>query len=351
MDGIQTESVTTSNIPLNEPAERKSPMSRKEEQEERKRQFFEDLKAAHEKENPEPQAESHIVERAEQEEEKPQMGDSLADKQEDEEEYDLSAKLIPKKRFDKEIEKRKSLEEQVRQERDARIKAQTEMELYNKAIDTLNQKQEQSRNIEPELNVVDEDAHRFYMQKINDLERKYQTQNTNLSEYEKRQQFTQTVNHQAAEFQSRNPDFNEAYAYLLNVESQKAKMFGADDAAAQNYAIQQLQPLAWQAYERGQNVAEVAYNISKSYGYKPNGAKSNGKAANSDLDAVERNMKRSHSALDTIPSVATSVSPEHAAYTSIDGFKNKLAGKFGRGVDRDEFRKAVEKLQKGDGTR
>lgn len=343
MDEIQTESVTTSNISMNEPVAIKNNMSRKEEQEERKRKFFEELKAAHENPHEEIKQQEHDESPKREIIEEPTLGESLKNN-EDEEEYDLSAKLIPKKRFDKEIEKRKSLEEQIRVERDARIKAQTEMELYNKAIDSLNQKQNESRNIEPELNVVDEDAHRYYMQKINDLEKKFQTQTTNLSDYEKKQNFTTTVNNQAVEFTQKNPDFNEAYSYLLNVEASKARMMGYDDSSAQNYALEQMRPLAWQAYERGQNVAELAYNISKQYGYKAN---SNGKSNNSNLDVVERNMKRSHSVLDNMPSAVTSIAAEQAAYTSIDGFNRKLAGKNGRGVDRDEFRRALDKVQKG----
>ncbi len=341
MHEITTESVTSSNISMNEAPDR-APISRKQQSEERKAKFFEQLEAAHksrEEETPreEPRAIANELHDTPQEVQE----SKIAVEQESDEDDELSNKLIPKKRFDKEIEKRKLLEAEVRTERDARIKYQTEMELYNKALDTM---QESKRANEPELNVIDEDAHRFYMNKIDALEKKYESQTRNLTDYEQRQSFTSTVNHQAAEMSRTHPDFNDAYSYLLNVEANKGKMFGLDDSQAQAYALEQLKPIAWESYRRGQNVAEVAYNIAKSYGYK---AAPTSKATASDLDKVGRNMKRSHSALDDIPSVATTPATEAAQFTSFDGFKTRLAGKNGRGVDMDAFRKAIEKVRNG----
>ncbi len=340
MDEIQTETVTTSNIPMNEPSVLKSSMTRKQEAEERKKQFFAELEAARQPvEEPVQARQEERKFEPEAREETEAKFEELAPQEDQEEDDELANKLIPKKRFDKEIEKRKALEEQVRQERDARIKYQTEMELYNKALDSM---QESKRAHEPELNVIDEDAHRFYMNKIDALEKKVNSQSTNLSDYEVKQNFTNTVNHQAAELAKTHPDFNDAYQYLLNVEASKARMLGYDDAQAQNYALEQIKPIAWESYKRGQNVAEVAYNIAKSYGYKANTAH---KAREADFDKVDRNMKRSHSALNEIPSVATTPATEAASFTSFDGFKSRMAGKNGRGVDRDAFLKAVEKVR------
>lgn len=339
MNEIQTESVTSTNISMNEPAEPRSPMSRKQESEERKKKFFEELKAAHAQNEIEPSPvrnEENKLADLEPQESAPTQS------QDNDEDDELANKLIPKKRFDKEIEKRKLLEAEVRQERDARIKYQTEMELYNKALDSM---QESKRAHEPELNVVDEDAHRFYMNKIDALEKKINSQTNNFSDYEVKQNFTNTVNYQAAEIKRTHPDFDDAYSYLLNVEASKAKMLGYDEQSAQNFALEQLRPIAWKSFQNGQNVAEMAYNIAKSYGYKSNTAP---KAKEADFDKVNRNMQRSHSVLDDMPAVATTPATESAQYTTFEGFNHRMKGKNGgRGVDREEFLKAVKKLQTG----
>ncbi len=120
---------------------------------------------------------------------------------------------------------------------------------------------------------------------------------------------------------------------------------GYNDAQAQNFALESIKPLAWKAYEQGQNVAELTYNIAKSYGYKSHGSED--KLESRDLDKVSSNMKKSHSALQDVRGVNTSVSKENAAYNTLDGFSEKLSGPFGRGTDKKEFHKALEKLRAG----
>ena len=88
----------------------------------------------------------------------------------------------------------------------------------------------------------------------------------------------------------------------------------------------------------------MAYKMAQNYGYKPNNAK---KVANNspNLDKVSQNMAKSHSILDEVPGVSTSIAPEHASYNTMEGFKQKLAGKFGRGTNVEEFQRALRKLQ------
>ena len=57
-------------------------------------------------------------------------------------------------------------------------------------------------------------------------------------------------------------------------------------------------------------------------------------------------MAKSHSILDEVPGVSTSIRPEHAAYNTLDGFTRKLAGKYGRGTNVDAFQEAIDKLRK-----
>ncbi len=258
---------------------------------------------------------------------------------------ELDSKLIPKKRFDKELEKRKVLEDELRRERDLRIKHETELTLYNKALDSINQ-QQSSIPQQAEIDPIDSDAHSYYMNKIRDLEGKFEKQRTAQSDSEVRQQFANTVNYQAAEIVKTHPDWNEAYNFVLDVEANKARMQGYNDAQAKEYAVQQLQPIAWQAYNKGENVAEVAYNIAKAYGYKPRNAPVKSNISSPNLDSIDRNMQKSHSLLDEVKGVSTAVAPEGAAYLSLEGFKRKLTGKNGRGTNLDEFHKALDTFRK-----
>ena len=274
---------------------------------------------------------------------KPVPREDLDHAEEPDETESLDNKLIPKKRFDKELEKRKVLEDEIRKEREERIKLQTELSLYNKAIDNLNEQQRSAPSREPEIDPVDTDAHNYYMNKINALETKYEAQKNNLTEYEINQNFTSTVNHQAAEMAKSHPDFNEAYGYLLGIEASKGMMMGYSEAQSQQYALEQLKPVAWQAYSKGQNVAEIAYKLAQNYGYKSKAAPTKDSAPN--FDRIDKNMQKSHSILDEVPGVSTSVSAETAAYNTLEGFTRKLAGKYGRGTNIEEFQKAMDKLR------
>lgn len=312
--------------------------SRREQSKERQEKFYEELAKAHSEDQESTASETEIVQKhLEEDEEEPESTQESTQVEDDA----LSSKTIPKKRLDKEIENRKALEEELRRERDERIKLKTELDLYNKAIESL-QKEPQSQDVE--IDPVDADAHNLYMREINDLKKQVQNQTKHTSESEQRQRFETTVNAQAAQLSASNPDFNDAYSYLLAVKVKEAELQGYEGTEAQQAALASIQPIAWQVFNKGGNVAEAAYKLAQNYGYKTTAAK---KVSNSpDLDKVSKNMAKSHTILDEIPGVSTSIAPEHAAYNTLDGFKQKLAGKHGRGTNVDAFKQAIDKLRK-----
>lgn len=349
MEDVQSIPSNPSHIQLDQAIEHKPINTRRQESEQRKAEFYKQLE------------ESRSVEPAEEVRRETRQTENVRDNESTHEDDDmrsddsdvdsisssdneLDSKLIPKKRFDKELEKRKVLEDELRRERDSRIKFETELSLYNKALESLNEKQHAPQS-QPEIDPIDTDAHSFYMNKIRDLESKFENQRNNLSDYEIKQNFANTINHQAAEFTKSHPDFNDAYNHVISVESSKAKMMGYDERQSQEYALQQLQPLAWQTYNRSGNIAETMYNVAKSYGYK---AKDSVKSENKNvpnLDKIEKNMKKSYSALDEAPGVSTYATSDTASYTTVDGFTRKLAGRNGRGTNISEFHKALDKVR------
>lgn len=353
MNDINVVTATPQHIDLSQsPDQTKTIRTRKEDSEQRKQDFYKQLQQARQVEMGATKEETPHVEHNEPEQERnfePVESHETTTEREFEaasDDYDdlENTKIIPKKRFDKEIEKRKLLEEEVRREREARIKFETELQLYNKALENL-QSQQQQQQVEPELDPIDSDAHNLYMKKIRELEAKLERQNSNLSDYEIRQNFASTVNYQAAEMAKKAPDFEDAYNHLLKVEADKARMLGYDELQAQNYALQQIQPIAWQAYNQGKNVAEVTYNLAKAYGYKP---KSSGTKQSDlpDLDKLEKNMQKSHSIINEVKGVSAKLTPDYAALTTQEGFEAKLAGKGGRGTDVQKFHEALKNLRK-----
>lgn len=347
MNDMQTSNASPQIIQLDQPqAEAKPLKTRLQETEARKAEFYKQLHAGRDEPvttNVEPQ-EKPLADNSYIEEYFTHNAPEEVEIESSPIENELDNKLIPKKRFDKEIEKRKAIDEQYQKEREARIRAETELSLYNKALESLNKQQEDTK-VEASLDPIDSDAHSYYMNKIRDLENKFESQKGSLSEYEQKQNFVSTVNYQASEIVKKHPDFNDAYAYLVNIEAGKARMMGASEDQAMGYAMDQIRPYAQQAYNNGQNVAELTYNMAKNYGYRPKVSVSGKTNLSPNLENVEKNAPKSFSALDELNGVATNVAPETAAYNNLDGFTRKLTAKSGRGTNVAEFQKALEKLK------
>src|SRR6185437_13440728 len=150
----------------------------------------------------------------------------------EEEDEEIESKIIPKKRFNKEIEKRRAIEAERDREREARIRAETELAMYNKALEQLKQQQEQPER-EPVIDPVDNDAHQFYMRKIQALEERLAKTDKQFEVTNASRQFEVAVNAQQADFTKKNPDFDQAYQHLVNRELENHKMLGFDEQQAQ----------------------------------------------------------------------------------------------------------------------
>jgi hypothetical protein len=212
---------------------------------------------------------------------------------------ELSNKSIPKKRLDKEISKRQELEFKLQEEREARIKYETELRVFNDALHKLNVQQAK----EPELDPIDNDAHNFYMKKIQELEKKIEDKTTVLETNNLQNRFESTVNNQATEFTKKHSDFQNAYQYVIDKEKQNARLFGVPENQLDTFVAEKLQPVALHVYNNGGNVAETVYNMAKNYGYNAT------KAANSNvnLKAIEKNMAKSQSIIDDVPASSISI--------------------------------------------
>lgn len=94
----------------------------------------------------------------------------------------------------------------------------------------------------------------------------------------------------ADEFEQVNPDFKEAYNFLLNSRAAELKAIGYDTPETlHNALIADEMAIAQMAFERGKSPAEMLYNLSKQRGYKQEAAAdpNKGKAAEK-LETIER---------------------------------------------------------------
>jgi hypothetical protein len=257
---------------------------------------------------------------------------------EDEEEEQFKGP-IPKKRLNKEIERRKAIEQELMHERENRIKYETELNLYNKALEQL-----QAKNQAPEQEVepIDADAHNLYMKKIGELEKRLETQSQNFSYSQSQIQAQNLYAQQESKFVAKHPDYKDAIDHIVKTEINNYTMTGIDRKEAEKITSERIMGLAAKALEVGKDVPEIMYNLAKNYGYNAQKATKTGP----NLSNIEKNIKKSETILNDVPEITTTFAPEAAQYTNFEGFQ-RLMNSNGRGVNPNEFHKILAKVREG----
>jgi len=252
-------------------------------------------------------------------------------------EVEAKGHLIPKSRFNQEIEKRKSLEEQLSREREERIKAETQYQMLN----TIQQAQLQKQTEQPiaeDIDPLDTDTYNYAKREIESL--KLQLANVSYETQARAQemQYHNMVMAQEAAFSQQNPDFKDAMKHVQDVEYNIAKDLLGDERAANEYVGAKLRDTLTRSLNSGKNAAETIYKMAKTYGYTTPQAQS--KASTSkNVAAISRNMERSantgnlgnNSGFGSIP-------------TDIASAMNK-SGNTLSGVNPEAFHKMLERLR------
>src|SRR6267154_646797 len=231
---------------------------------------------------------------------------------------------VPVSRLKKELAKRKVLEETVNQERTERIRAQTELDLYNRAFQQLQTSQQsQQQQNQNTFDPLDEEAHNYYKQNYvqkNELaEMQQELARVQAQLYQG--QVSQTLGQQQSMFERSKPDFKDAYQHLFKAEIESAKWVAGNEQQATQMATSKLQNMAVMLTQQGKNVAEVFYHMSKSYGYSP---KAKQTQSRSNLDAIETNMRKSKVA--DVPEASLVPGNGAANYTKRDNFEKVYSG-------------------------
>lgn len=235
---------------------------------------------------------------------------------------DASKHLIPRSRLNKELEKRKALEAEIEKEKQERIKAQTELELYTRALEKSFNPQKQDMLEEMnEFAPLDEEAHKYYMQNFQ-----------KMNQMQEQLIMQKTLELQEAQFTAKHSDFGNAYQHLLDVQTKINQNLGYSSQEAQNLAISNLRNMANELLSRNKNVAETFYNISKEYGYK------NDIVKGPNLDAINENMKKSKTA--EVNSLPVNINDGGSHYTKLSEFeKNYKSG------DKETFYKMINQIK------
>ena len=94
-----------------------------------------------------------------------------------------------------------------------------------------------------------------------------------------------------AEFSTKNPDYQDATKYLMEVSAKNLRASGITDAKQiQQISYQQALGMAANAIQQGLNPAEVAYQFARNYGYSPKVDASRQIKAMSDAQSITQNM-------------------------------------------------------------
>lgn len=129
-----------------------------------------------------------------------------------------------------------------------------------------------------EFEPLDEEAHKVYTQKQQELEQRLI-----------HQEFTQALQHQEAAARAANPDFDKAFEHLQSLEISKLKAMGASEDVAAQEVKRALANTAFAAWRQGRDVGKMFYDMAKSVGY--NGQKQSAKM-DVNHDAIAKNRAR-----------------------------------------------------------
>jgi len=202
--------------------------------------------------------------------------------------------LIPKSRFNQEIEKRKALEEQLAKEREDRIRFETQLQMLDQqAQHQQMQYQQQAAAAQQEIldniDPLDADTYNYAKREIAALKEQLATVARDTETKTREMIYTNRVTTDEAKFQQTHPDFNDAFAHVQKVEMDIAKSLLGNEQAAQSYVADRMRAVLTTSVDSGKNAAETIYNMAKTYGYNTTPRTEKTKPS-INVEAVAKNM-------------------------------------------------------------
>lgn len=272
---------------------------------------------------------------ADEEHETPQDSEQM---ESNEPELEAKGHLIPKSRFNQEIEKRKGLEAQLVKEREERIRFETQLEMLTNMHQQAPQSlQSQTPPIE-DIDPLDTDTYNYAKREIESLKMQLANVAAETQARTTEMQMHNIVTAQEAAFSKEHPDFKDAMKHVQDVEFNIAKDLLGDERAANDYVGAKLRDVLTRSLNSGKNAADTIYKMAKNYGYTA--TKTQPKASpTKNIEAISRNMERSANTGNLGNSGNFASIP-----TDIAAALNK-SGNLLSGVNPESFHKMIDRLR------
>lgn len=208
----------------------------------------------------------------------------------DSEPDEIEAKPIPPKRLKKEIEARKAAISEANRAKEEAMRYKIQYEELLKGFQTVtnvtNPQEQPKVRSDGSVDPIDREAHEFYMQKLQELERQ-QMQTTQLTQH---QIFVNTLKAQESAFEAQNPDYNDALSHVMEVKTKEFADYFEPEIAKQK-AAELMLFMANQALQQGKSAPEKFYNLAKNYGF--NGKVRRASPVGPDIERIAANQKKS----------------------------------------------------------
>jgi len=204
------------------------------------------------------------------------------------------------KAFKTERHKRKEMREKLEANEARTRELEARLAQLQDTLNRTNQQAPQPAAPPEEIPDPDEDPLGYQQYKINKLEQTIKSQSDYLRqqhEYTQRTQqeaaFREQYKAQAQEYAQKQPDFMDAYSYLMSSRLQEHLAAGFSEQQAQQLLVEDEIAVASLAFKDRVNPAERIYSIAKARGYVPN---QKGKQAKSpSIDSIKKGLDNAKS--------------------------------------------------------
>jgi hypothetical protein len=256
-------------------------------------------------------------------------------------EVEVKGHMVPKSRLNQELEKRKSIEAQLLQERDERIRAQTQLQMLTdiQKQQQVEVQQKQSTLHTPEdIDPLDTETYNYAKREIDLLKTQLANVAHETQTRTQEMQYHNMVVAQEAAYAKEHPDFHQAMKHVQDVEFNIAKDLLGDERTANEYVGAKLRDVLTRSLNSGKNAADTIYKMAKTYGYNTPQASSKS-APTKNIAAINKNMERSANT----GNLGNNSSFGHIP-TDIASAMNKSGNPLS-GVNPESFHKMLERLR------
>lgn len=236
-------------------------------------------------------------------------------------------KTVPHGAFEKERQQRKAIQRELETERranaESRASLQGKLDLLNQAFQPPPQQPPSpDQDIFGAFNHLNTEVTTLRQERQQEQQRQRQATEQN----QRMAQMTGAYQADAARFSAEQPDFNDAYQYLINSRAKELSTVGYDHATVQNAIRNDELNIIGFAMQQGASPAETVYRLAQARGYAPaQGQQGNSGAptSNGSGQARMQQLQRAQDASTTLSKAGGSAGGVRLTLDSIDRMPQK----------------------------